>query len=185
MHRHPSIQGTVSLTVILLFSLLVSSCGTSRSRISDDHIKAGPPETRINTAPREIAPKDERVFKIASFAREFEGTRYKYGGSTEKGMDCSGLVYTAFLKEDIRLPRSSRAMSLEGIRLPLVEVNIGDLLFFETDKNQKVINHVGLVVAIQPGHIHFIHSTTSRGVIISSLADKYWYEHFVMARRVI
>jgi len=76
-------------------------------------------------------------------------------------------------------------MSLEGERLSLGDVNIGDLLFFETSKNRKVINHVGLVVEIQPGHIWFIHSSTSKGVIISSLADNYWFEHFVMARRVI
>lgn len=76
-------------------------------------------------------------------------------------------------------------MAKEGERLSLVEVNIGDLLFFETNKNRKVINHVGLVVEIQPGHIYFIHSSSSRGVIISSLSDTYWFDHFVMARRVI
>lgn len=178
---------------IFILSLLLTSCGASKNRFSEStgkevrekKIKAGPPQNKIKTAPEGAFPEDPRVYNITSFAKDFEGTRYKYGGTSREGMDCSGLVYTSFLQEDIPLPRTSRDMSLQGERLSLVEVNIGDLLFFETDKNKKVINHVGLVVEIQPGHIFFIHSTTSRGVIISSLAEDYWLEHFIMARRVI
>lgn len=180
--------------ILLVFTGFLSSCGASKSRIagknrktviSEQKVFTAPPENKINTAPPEELPEDNRVYNITSYALEFEGTKYKYGGTTKDGMDCSGLVYVSFLHEDIPLPRSSRDMSLKGERLSLVDVNIGDLLFFETDKNKKVINHVGLVVEIQPGHIYFIHSSSSRGVIISSLAENYWFEHFVMARRLI
>ena len=122
--------------------------------------------------------------KVTENAKEFLGVRYKYGGTTKKGMDCSGLVYTSFQKENIPIPRTSRGMSLLGKRLFLKEVQIGDLLFFETNKNKKVINHVGLVINIAPDDVSFIHSTTSRGVIISSLNQEYWQSHFVMARRI-
>ncbi len=182
---------------MLLFALIFTSCGSSQKTQFAENasspekpvvhrpIKAAAPQTRINTASPKAEPEDNRVYNITSFARDHEGTPYKFGGTTRSGMDCSGLVYTSFLQENIPLPRSSRDMSLKGDRLSLEEVNIGDLLFFETDKNKKVINHVGLVVEIQPGHIFFIHSSTSRGVIISSLADNYWWDHFVMARRLI
>ena len=182
---------------MLLFALILSSCGSSQKtyvaensptpekKVTHKPIKASAPQTRINTAPPEAEPEDNRVFNITTYARDHEGTPYKFGGTSKSGMDCSGLVYTSFLQENIPLPRSSRDMALKGDRLSLEEVNIGDLLFFETNKNRKVINHVGLVVEIQPGHIFFIHSSTSRGVIISSLADNYWWDHFVMARRVI
>ncbi len=182
------------LTLFLILGSMLISCGTSKTRNSRQSKEAivtewktelAPPQNKMNTAPPEAKPEDNRVHNITSYALDFKGTKYKYGGTTRDGMDCSGLVYTSFLKEDIALPRSSRDMSLQGERLSLIDVNIGDLLFFETDKNKKVINHVGLVVEIQPGHILFIHSSTSRGVIISSLADNYWFEHFVMARRVI
>ncbi len=182
------------ITFTLVFASLLASCGSSKARMaardqkasaSQRAIIAAPPQMRINTAPPEVLPEDNRVYNIISYAREFEGTPYKYGGTTSAGMDCSGLVYTSFLEEEISLPRSSRDMAHLGERLSLVDVNIGDLLFFETDKNKKVINHVGLVVEIQPGHIFFIHSSSSRGVIISSLSDTYWFDHFVMARRVI
>lgn len=182
-----------TILFLVLGSLLIS-CGTSKSRNSREAQKSivtewktelAPPQNAMNTAPPEARPKDDRVYNITSYALDFKGTKYKYGGTTRNGMDCSGLVYTSFLHADIALPRSSRDMSLQGERLSLIDVNIGDLLFFETNKNKKVINHVGLVVEIQPGHILFIHSSSSRGVIISSLADNYWFEHFVMARRVI
>lgn len=177
-----------------LIGLLLSSCGATKSRKSIEQQNLSPneviiyhnaPENNLNTASASEEPKDKRVYNITATALKFKGTNYKFGGTTEKGMDCSGLVYTSFLEENIELPRSSRDMSLKGERLSIEEVNVGDLLFFETNKNRKVINHVGLVVEIQPGHILFIHSSSSRGVIISSLADNYWFDHFVMARRVI
>lgn len=180
--------------VFVVFALLLSSCGASKSKrlVESQNLNSNEiitynkaPQNAINTAAVGEMPKNRSVYKITENALKFKGTKYKYGGTTENGMDCSGLVFTSFLEENIKLPRSSRGMSLEGERLSLVDVNIGDLLFFETDKKKKVINHVGLVIEIQPGHILFIHSSTSKGVIISSLADDYWFDHFVMARRVI
>jgi len=183
------------LSVLLIFSLLLTSCGASKSQMPQTKearklakkVDYNPPTpaVAIRTAKPDDTPEDNRVYKITSYALDYKGTKYKFGGTTKDGMDCSGLVYTSFLQEDVPLPRTSRAMSLEGERLSLEDVNIGDLLFFETNKNKKVVNHVGLVVEIQPGQILFIHSTTSLGVIISSLSENYWFDHFVMARRVI
>lgn len=188
----------MKIVAMFIFSLLLTSCGSSRAHITASNEQpvgeivtssrfknTSPPQVRLNTASPEALPEDTRVYNITSFARNFEGTPYKYGGTSRSGMDCSGLVYSSFLQENIPLPRSSRDMAHKGERLKLEEVNIGDLLFFETDKNKKVINHVGLVVEVDGGHIFFIHSSTSKGVIISSLADNYWFDHFVMARRVI
>ena len=100
-------------------------------------------------------------------------------------MDCSGLLYSVFLLKDIALPRSSRAMAQLGEKLPLSAVSPGDLLFFETGRKKNVISHVGMIVELEEDKIYFIHSTTSRGVIISSLDEKYWQQHFVMARRIL
>ena len=100
-------------------------------------------------------------------------------------MDCSGLIYTAFLTEDIALPRISRDMAKQGKRISLLKAQAGDLVFFQTNKGRKVINHVGLVVENVRGELKFIHSTTSRGVIISSIQENYWNLAFVEARRII
>jgi len=115
----------------------------------------------------------------------FEGTRYKFGGTDKRGMDCSGLVYVSFKEEQIALPRISRDMARKGVRVKLEETEEGDLVFFRTDKNKNVINHVGLVLENKKGVITFIHSTTSRGVIVSSMEEKYWKNAFVQVRRMI
>ncbi len=160
--------------ILLAFSLV--SCGASRSKVVT---------TKKEASKNSVAPVNAKASNIISYARTFEGTRYKYGGSTKRGMDCSGLIYVSFLEEDIPMPRTSRDLSKKGDRLYLKEVSPGDLLFFETDKNRKVINHVGLVVEVRDKNIYFIHSSTSRGVIISSLSENYWNNNFVMARRVL
>jgi cell wall-associated NlpC family hydrolase len=100
-------------------------------------------------------------------------------------MDCSGLVYVSFKKEQITLPRVSRDMAKKGKLIPVSEAKKGDLLFFKTNKNRSVINHVGLVVDSKNGEVYFIHATTSKGVIISSLHEKYWKRAFIEARKVI
>ena len=76
-------------------------------------------------------------------------------------------------------------MASQGNWIDLKKVKKGDLLFFATKKNSRKINHVGLVVSSRVGHVEFIHSTTSKGVITSSLAERYWYYAFVQARRVL
>ena len=171
----------------ILLPLLLASCGAKKEVAIDKPVEVtnysrpnNPEKILIEEEPED----DKELFPVIETALSFLGTNYRYGGTTDKGMDCSGLIYTSFLKQDIALPRSSRDMSLLGNRLNLDEVETGDLLFFETDKKKKVINHVGLVVELNAQKIYFIHSTTSRGVIISALDEAYWQEHFVMARRI-
>ena len=76
-------------------------------------------------------------------------------------------------------------MAEEGKEIRLKEVTKGDLVFFKTSRKAKKINHVGLVVAIDDGEIKFIHSTSSRGVIVSSLKEGYWNAAFIKATRVL
>lgn len=122
---------------------------------------------------------------IIQNAQNYEGTQYKYGGTTKKGMDCSGLIRTIFKEENIALPRASNAMAKTGEWVAIEEVKAGDLLFFKTNRNTSRINHVGLVTCTENDTIEFIHSTTSQGVVTSKLTEKYWYFAFVQARRIL
>ncbi|MFH4964878.1 C40 family peptidase [Gaetbulibacter sp. M235] len=126
-----------------------------------------------------------KALDIIDFAKQFEGVKYKPGGTTKSGMDCSGLVFETFKAFNILLPRISRDMAKEGDKVLIDDVKQGDLLFFKTTSKRNVISHVGLVVTSLPGNIEFIHSTTSQGVIISSLVERYWYYSFVEARRML
>jgi len=126
-----------------------------------------------------------KALDVIDFARQFEGVRYKPGGTTKAGMDCSGLVFETFKAFNIILPRISRDMAKKGDKVLIEDVKKGDLLFFKTTSRRNVISHVGLVINSLPGNIEFIHSTTSQGVIISSLAERYWYYSFIEARRML
>lgn len=128
---------------------------------------------------------DKNTDRIIKTALSYNGTKYKYGGTTKKGMDCSGLIYTSFTSNDISLHRSSAMMATQGKKIRLNEAQKGDLLFFRTDNKRGSINHVGLIVDINGDDVKFIHSTTSRGVIVSSIKEGYWNYAFVEARRVL
>ncbi|RIA08699.1 cell wall-associated NlpC family hydrolase [Flavobacteriaceae bacterium MAR_2010_72] len=122
---------------------------------------------------------------IIDYAKQFDGVKYKFGGTTKQGMDCSGLVSTAFHNENIELPRTSKGMAIQGEWVDIKEVQKGDLLFFATRRNSREVSHVGLVTESRPGYVEFIHATTRLGVTISSLAERYWYFAFIQARRVL
>lgn len=155
------------LLLLCCFALVFTSCGSSKKT------------TRHHT------PTATKTDRIISNAQTYTGTPYVFGGTTAKGMDCSGLIYTAFLKEEVQLPRVSRDMAKRGKPISLKVVQKGDLIFFRTNKSSRQINHVGLVTTVTSGNIYFIHSTSSRGVITSSLDEKYWATAFVQARRVL
>ena len=194
------------ILLLFVFALFLISCGSTKNTgkipeaiIGSETVKSKPsrridPNKNIATSKgktrkeaieeiEEVKPKEIRE-NIIDFAKTFEGTRYKFGGTTKAGMDCSGLVYTAFQTENITLPRISRDMATKGILISFKDIEEGDLVFFKTSR-KNAINHVGLVVEAKRGEVKFIHSTIRAGVIISSMDEDYWKKAFVEVRRII
>lgn len=124
------------------------------------------------------------VKQLINTASQYEGVRYRGGGTTTAGMDCSGLVTTVFKTFDISLPRSSFDMAKVGKKLSKNEIQKGDLVFFKTN-GKNVINHVGLVTEVRGDEIIFIHSSVQRGVIFSSTKEPYYQRTFAQANRVL
>lgn len=124
-----------------------------------------------------------QVSSVLNEAKRYLGTPYKYGGTTKSGLDCSGLVINAFDAVGMKMPRISRDQANEGKEIRLRDVQEGDLVFFNTSGSN--ISHVGIVETVRNGEIFFIHSSTSKGVIISSLEEIYWNRRFVKATRVL
>lgn len=129
---------------------------------------------------------DQIIDKIISTATENIGVRYKTAGTTKAGYDCSGLVYSTFGLYDIDLPRSSYEQSKTGTELGqnLKKAKKGDLIFFKTNRRSQ-INHVGIVTEVENDDIKFIHASTSKGVIISSMRESYYQNTFVQVNRVL
>jgi lipoprotein Spr len=123
------------------------------------------------------------VEQLINAASENLGARYRSGGSNPEGFDCSGLMFYTFSKFDFVLPRSSNEMSTLGTVLNSNEIRKGDLIFFKTN-GRKIINHVGMVVEVLEDEIKFIHSATSKGVIISSTKEPYYKKTFAQVNRI-
>lgn len=125
------------------------------------------------------------VKTILNEAEKYTGTPYKIGGITKSGMDCSGLVYVSFNTINKKLPRRSIDMASYGNKISVSNVKEGDLIFFATSGGDT-INHVGIVHDIgDDGEVFFIHASTSKGVMISSLSENYWSGKFIKATRVL
>ncbi|WP_225314263.1 C40 family peptidase [Marinobacter halotolerans] len=124
-----------------------------------------------STADSEAADRLWQVFE------RYEGTPYRYGGTSAKGFDCSGFIATAFDEAlGLQLPRTTSQMLAEGDIVPRDQLRAGDLVFFRIkDKDQ----HAGIYM----GGDSFIHSSTSSGVSRSSLNGYYWRDRLSQARR--
>jgi cell wall-associated NlpC family hydrolase len=183
----------------LFLGILMINCGSVKKKTTYSKNKNYSKTRKVtveasksnpNNSPRRTTRKSSKkstsvADNIINTALTFSGTRYKYGGTTKKGMDCSGLLYVSFAEHEVKLPRVSYHMAEEGKKVKISNVEKGDLLFFKTRKRARRINHVGMVVAVEDDEIKFIHSSSSRGVIVSSLREGYWNSVFVKATRVL
>jgi len=128
---------------------------------------------------------NEFVDQLISTASENIGVRYRTGGTSKDGFDCSGLMCTTFGAYDIQLPRSSFEQSQYGVKIDTENAQKGDLIFFRTNGRSR-INHVGMVVEVAPdGEIKFIHASVGNGVIISSIKEKYYSKRVTQINRVL
>ncbi|MFH6933729.1 C40 family peptidase [Flavobacterium sp. YO12] len=157
------------ILLFLLLTVLLASCKSASTAVSKKESKR---ENRYV------------VNNLIETATDNIGVKYKAGGTTKSGFDCSGLVFTTFESEHIKLPRSSFEQAKIGIVIKFNDAQKGDLIFFKTNRSRQ-INHVGLIVEVNSNEIKFVHSSTSKGVIISSTKEPYYQNSFAQINRVI
>ncbi|MBD7943120.1 C40 family peptidase [Psychrobacillus sp. Sa2BUA9] len=117
--------------------------------------------------------------KIVSSANNLIGIKYRYGGTTKAGFDCSGFIGYVYKSNGITLPRTAAGMYSKGTSVKKANLAVGDLVFFNT--SGKGVSHVGMFI----GNGKFIHASTSKGVRVDKINDPYyWGKKYVGAKKV-
>lgn len=177
-----------NFSTFIVLSIIVVSCGSSKniSKSKNSSVRsASKSETLRNLESGFDGRLSGSMKSILKDAERYLGAPYKFAGNSSDGFDCSGLTTKVFDENGLKLPRRSADQASTGKSIDVKEAKPGDLLFFATAGGSKV-SHVGIVYSIENnGEIKFIHASTSKGVIISSLNDKYWNKAYLHAQRVL
>ncbi len=129
--------------------------------------------------------KQLKIDGLIQKARSYYGVPYRTGGTTQSGMDCSGFLQTTFKAIGIELPRVSRDQAQVGAAVSKNQLKEGDLIFFATGTPGR-INHVGMVTnSSNPDDVKFIHASSSRGVMETTLGLGYWQKAYIQAKRLV
>lgn len=159
---------SISIIPLLALLLLLAGCSGKQSGLEM-------PQTHGSNR-----LEDKRWVKQALFAqfKEWQAVPHRSGGLSKRGIDCSGFVYLTYLSRlGIKLPRSSDAQSEVGFPIDAQELSVGDLVFFKTGIFDR---HVGIYL----DNRQFLHVSTRKGVMISSLDDGYWSRKYWKAMRL-
>jgi cell wall-associated NlpC family hydrolase len=141
-----------------LYVFLLSGCATTNQQTSV-----------------EITQQQKRWL---SWHQQWIGTPHRFGGNTQRGIDCSSYVQQGYRElYGIKLPRTVKMQRKQGKPVNLENLQTGDLLFFRPDNYP---NHVGIYL----GDNTFIHVSSKKGVIRSRLNKGYWLKHFLEGRRI-
>ena len=155
---------------VLGLACMLAGCSTNPARTADEPASHGP---------RYAQDGNIGARSALAVARRQVGKRYRYGGATPEGFDCSGLVYYAYRQAGIPVPRTTKALFGSARPVRLSELQPGDLLFF------KVSSYSVSHVAIYAGNGSFIHAPSSgKRVSAASMDSPYWRERLVRAGRI-
>ena len=148
----------------VLISLLLAGCSSS------------PPAVRHKSPPYDSAKLPQHPALM--IAAGLVGAPYRHGGSSPRGFDCSGLVYYAFRRAGIHVPRNTRSQYRHAFHVATSQLQPGDLVFFKLDRH--AVSHVG----IYAGNGQFIHAPSKgKRVSFTAMDDSYWGSKYVAAGR--
>ena len=161
---------TIPLLIVAL--LLIGCTPYPRYRV-------GGVETAQRAVQQEGMSTNDNI-RFGYILQSYLGRPYTGRSKYIEGVDCSFFVSDVFRKYDsTELPRTVKDQFNTGGNVPYRQLRYGDLVFYKTERNR--VSHVGIYV----GDGRFIHASTSRGVIITAMNEKYWSQRYVGARRIL
>ncbi|MGL4859042.1 MAG: bifunctional murein DD-endopeptidase/murein LD-carboxypeptidase [Enterobacteriaceae bacterium] len=180
---HPILRYFIRGAIIIATAFTLSACGTTQSTAKTDIRAAQGKSGFLLQASQnefeELVKNADVKSKLLNQYASWKGVRYRLGGSSKKGIDCSAFVQVTFREQfGMDLPRSTSGQTTEGKQISRSKLRPGDLVMFRAGSTGK---HVGIYL----GNDKFVHASTQKGVMISSLNENYWNNRFKQARRVL
>lgn len=171
--------------VVLACALALGSCHSKKTTVVTARPGVERPVWRPTEAPVTGASQDSNdaalVARLIDGAYQWIGTPYLYGGTDRKGADCSGFLQRLFADvAAVQIPRNSRKQAEYCRPVRRERLQPGDLVFFNGSRIGSGVGHVGLYV----GHDYMIHASSSRGVTVSAITDKYYTARYCGGGRV-
>lgn len=174
----------IVLAVIFIVSSAMQVNRDNNSDLLDAYYH--PNDTIVSEAAEQPLQGSTLRDSLVAYAMTLQGRPYKYAGKGPNVFDCSGFTCYVYSNFNIKLPASSSLQSNYGEPEDTEDVQKGDLLIFKSPtKGVNKVGHVGMVVSNQNGKIHFIHSSTGRGVVIDSLDHRHYKARYMGARKVL
>ncbi|WP_192458419.1 bifunctional murein DD-endopeptidase/murein LD-carboxypeptidase [Musicola keenii] len=164
-------------------AVMLSACttNTALNNQTDRHVvTGGDPSLQASQDEFEAMVRNVEVkSKLLEQYASWKGVRYRLGGDSRKGIDCSGFVQRTFREQfGMDLPRSSYEQQDIGEKIQRGKLRAGDLVVFHAGSTGR---HMGIYL----GNQQFVHASTSIGVTISSMDEGYWKNRYLEARRVL
>lgn len=170
-----------AVAIFFILSVLAGCQSIGRYGDSAPPGESAPAPRRFQSASTEVRVLPIReMIRLGLIAQKYLGKPSPQSSNGGGGIDCSEFTRRVF--DDygsVTLPRTAAEQFALGSEVARSELAFGDLVFFAESDRQ--IFHVGISV----GFNQFIHSSSSRGVIVSSLSESYWHKRFAGARRLI
>jgi cell wall-associated NlpC family hydrolase len=177
----------VLLFVLLLMTLSIQCVFAQAVKLNEDTLEMPIDTTQMAKQEVKIILKkgSSKIDSLINYAYHFIGNRYKRGGVTTKGFDCSGYTMIVFQKYGIKLPHTSAGQGLVGVEVTRNNIKKGDLILFRgRSRRSKRIGHVGIVISEKGEPVRFIHSSTSEGVRIDRLEFDYYKKRYLQTVRM-
>ncbi|OEE62945.1 hypothetical protein A1OO_13980 [Enterovibrio norvegicus FF-33] len=161
-------RAIITLKAISLVSFVLTGCESTPTATPYDSTNAHYKTDRPNSLAPYIKLGEPLSAALVQYFEEWQGTPYRWGGVSKKGIDCSAFTQQAYQAVfQHPLPRTTRQQVTKGNKTTLHSATYGDLIFFKTGARRY---HVGIYI----GDKQFMHASSSKGVSISTLDNPYW-----------
>lgn len=164
--------------LLLIFILIISGCSTRGLTSKKQNLKPYKKQEKSSTHYK-LEKRNSITITLYDEYLKWKGTPNRYGGNSLEAVDCSALVQSIYRDAfNVRVPRSTRGQMHAGYQVTKSATKEGDIVLFKTGYDTR---HSGIY--LENGN--FIHSSSKKGVTISSLHNPYWKRTYAQTRRVL